>query len=105
MEEIQPRPRKPPDTGCIILERINPGVLRPTAGFENILRFDKNVDSGDDVQVPGDSEETTEQQYTVQTEHVPGAVPKLRKSIKSGLSKMKQMATKRMTPLLEKFNI
>ena len=27
VEEIQPRPRKPPDTGCIILKRINPGVL------------------------------------------------------------------------------
>ena len=68
MEEIQPRPKKPPDTGCIILERINPGVLRPTGGFENILRFDKNVDSGDDVQVPDDrrvAEKVTEGADTI----------------------------------------
>ena len=34
-----------------------------------------------------------------------GEIPKSRKSIKSGLSKLKQLATKRMTPLLEKFNM
>jgi hypothetical protein len=60
VEEIQPRPRKPPDTGCIILERINPGVLCPTGGLENILRFDKNVNGGDHANAASDQAEEEE---------------------------------------------